>query len=347
MPGQRAERKPRRVVTDTSAPPSDPSAILRSRSFAALLVFAALIGVVVSLASWGYLELIHQCQIGLFNDLPDRLGFDTVPTWWPLPVLGIAGVIAAFAIVRLPGKGGHVPANGLQAGGNDPAVVPGVALASFATLAGGLVLGPEAPLIAIGAGLGAYAVRLAKKDAPSQVVMVLAAAGSFAAVSVVFGSPIVAAVVVIEATGLGGAILPLILIPGLIASGIGSLVFVGMANWTGLDTSAYSLVPLHLGHFTQPTWEEIGWTILLGVAAALVTYPLRGIGLRVADLTARPRLDRHPDGSARGRGPGHPLLADDDARAERGALLRPGGAPGTGRQSRGLVAGCARDGVAL
>ena len=211
----------------------------------------------------------------------------------------------------MPGKGGHVPANGLQAGGNDPAVVPGVALASFATLAGGLVLGPEAPLIAIGAGLGAYAVRLAKKDAPSQAVMVLAAAGSFAAVSVVFGSPIVAAVVVIEATGLGGAILPLILIPGLIASGIGSLVFVGMANWTGLDTSAYSLVPLHLGHFTQPTWEEIGWTILLGVAAALVTYPLRGIGLRVADLTARTRLDRHPDGRARGRGPGHPLLADD------------------------------------
>ena len=287
MPRHRAERKPRRLVTDTSAPPSDPSAILRSRSFVALLVFAALIGVVVSLASWGYLELIHQCQIGLFNDLPDRLGLDPVPTWWPLPVLGIAGVIAAFAIVRLPGKGGHVPANGLQAGGNDPAVVPGVALASFATLAGGLVLGPEAPLIAIGAGLGAYAVRLAKKDAPSQAVMVLAAAGSFAAVSVVFGSPIVAAVVVIEATGLGGAILPLILIPGLIASGIGSLVFVGMANWTGLDTSAYSLVPLHLGHFTQPTWEEIGWTILLGVAAALVTYPLRGIGLRVADLTAR------------------------------------------------------------
>ena len=152
--GIRAERKPRRVVTDTSAPPSDPSAILRSRSFVALLVFAALIGVVVSLASWGYLELIHQCQIGLFNDLPDRLGLDPVPTWWPLPVLGIAGVIVAFAIVRLPGRGGHVPANGLQAGGNEPAVVPGVALASFATLAGGLVLGPEAPLIAIGAGLG-------------------------------------------------------------------------------------------------------------------------------------------------------------------------------------------------
>jgi H+/Cl- antiporter ClcA len=272
-------------MTDTTAPPPDPAAMLRSRNFVELLVFAAVIGVFVSLVSWGFLELVHQTQIALFTDLPDRLGFDPVPTWWPLPLVGIAGLIVAFAIVYLPGNGGHVPANGLQVGGNAPEVVPGVALAAFATLALGLVLGPEAPLIAIGAGLGAYAISLAKKDAPPQLVMVLAAAGSFAAVSVVFGSPIVAAVVVIEAAGLGGATLPLLLIPGLIAAGVGSLVFVGMANWTGLSTSAYSLVPLQLGPFGNVTWEEIGWTILLALAAAILTYPIRGLGLRVATFT--------------------------------------------------------------
>ena len=37
---------------------------------------------------------------------------------------------------------------------------------------------------------------------------------------------------VIEASGLGGATLPLILVPGLIAAGIGSLVFIGISNWT-------------------------------------------------------------------------------------------------------------------
>jgi H+/Cl- antiporter ClcA len=261
--------------------------MLRSRGFVVLLVFAAVIGVVVSLASWCFLELVHQSQIAVFTDLPDRLGFDSVPTWWPLPVLGIAGLIVAFAILRLPGNGGHIPAEGLQVGGNEPDKVPGIALAAFATLALGLVLGPEAPLIALGAGLAAYAVTLAKKDAPPQVALVLAAAGSFAAVSVVFGSPIVAAVVVIEASGLGGATLPLILIPGLIASGIGALVFTGMASWTGLSTSAYSLVPLHLSHFSRPTWEEVGWTIFLGLAAAVVTYPIRNLGLRTATLVPK------------------------------------------------------------
>ena len=115
------------------------------------------------------------------------------------------------------------------------------------------------------------AVKLAKRDAPPQLVMVLAAAGSFAAISVIFGSPIVAAVLVIEASGLGGATLPLILIPGLIAAGVGSLVFIGMSHWTALSTSAYALQPLQLPHFDTVTWEQIGWTIVLGLAGAVLT----------------------------------------------------------------------------
>ncbi len=42
----------------------------------------------------------------------------------------------------------------------------------------------------------------------------MAAAGSFAAVSTIFGSPVIGAVLIIEATGLGGAMLPLVLLPG-------------------------------------------------------------------------------------------------------------------------------------
>jgi H+/Cl- antiporter ClcA len=261
----------------TAAP--DPEAMLRSRNFVVLLVFAAVIGIIVSLASWGFLELVHQVQLGVFSDLPDALGYDTLPGWYPIPWLVLAGLPVAFAIVKLPGNGGHVPAEGLQVGGTTPDMVPGVALAAFATLGLGLVLGPEAPLIAIGAGLGAFAVKLAKRDAPPPLVMVLAAAGSFAAISVIFGSPIVAAVLVIEASGLGGTTLPLILIPGLIAAGVGSLVFIGMAHWTGLSNSAYALQPLQLPHFGTVTWEEIGWTIALGLVGALLTQIVRRIGL--------------------------------------------------------------------
>src|SRR5262249_11655604 len=191
---------------EPQAPPApDPTALLRSRSFVVLLVFSALIGIIVSLISWGFLELVHQTQIGVFRDLPDRLGFSDVPWWWPLPVLFVAGIIVAAAIVYLPGNGGHVPAHGLQVGTTEPPWIPGVALAAFATLALGAVLGPEAPLIAVGSGLAVFTVKLAKRDAPPQLLIVLGAAGSFAAISVVLGSPIVAAVLVIEASGLGGA----------------------------------------------------------------------------------------------------------------------------------------------
>jgi chloride channel protein, CIC family len=266
------------------AVPDDPTQVLRSRKFVVLLPIAAVVGVIVSLAGWGFLELVHQIQLFLFTDLPSDLGFSPVPAWWYLPVLFVAAFPVAFAILHLPGNGGHVPAHGLQVGSTEPNMVPGVALAAFATLGFGLVLGPEAPLIAIGAGLAVFSVKLARRDAPPQMLLILSAAGSFAAISVIFGSPIVAAVLVIEASGLGGATLPLILVPGLIAAGVGSLVFIGMANWTGLDTSAYSLVPLHLEHFAHVTWEQIAWTIALGLAGALVTQVVRRIGLAGAKV---------------------------------------------------------------
>ena len=161
-------------------------------------------------------------------------------------------------------------------------MVPGIVLAALATLGLGIVLGPESPLIAIGTGVALYVVKRAKSDAPPNLLLVLGAAGAFAAISVVFGSPIMAAIIIIEASGLAGTTLALLLIPGLIAAGIGSLVFIGMASWTGLSTSAYSLAPLPLTAFGNPTFGEIGWTILLGLAAALLTAPCRTVGLWVA-----------------------------------------------------------------
>ncbi len=288
--------------------------MLRSRGFVVLLVFAAVIGLFVSLASWGFLELVHQMQLGVFSDLPDALGYDTMPNWWPIPVLVLAGIPVAFAIVKLPGKGGHVPANGLQMGSTSPNMVPGIALAALATLGLGLVLGPEAPLIAIGGGLAVFAVKLAKTDAPPQLLLVLAAAGSFAAISVIFGSPIVAAVLVIEASGLGGATLPLILIPGLIAAGIGSLVFIGISNWTALSTSAYALQPLQLPHFAHSRGSEIGWTIALGPPARCVTFVIRQLGLAGAAIVPRNQWLLDSRRRAGGRAARVAVRVDDDPR---------------------------------
>src|SRR6185503_12302143 len=162
----------------------------------------------------------HYVPQSVYEDLPDAVGYDNgAPLWWYLPVCAFAGLVVAFAIVRLPGRGGHVPAEGLNAGPTQPIDLPGVMLAAVATLGLGLVLGPEAPLIALGGGLAILAIRLVRKDAPDEVVGVMSAAGAFAAISFIFASPLIAAVILIEATGIGGPKLPIVLVPGLLAAG--------------------------------------------------------------------------------------------------------------------------------
>ena len=210
----------------------DPDAAMRSKRFVVLLALAAVIGVVASLVAWGFLELIYQIQQGVFHHLPDELGFDSVPVWWPIPVLAIAGVVTAFAIVRLPGTGGHLPANGLNPSTTLPIELPGVILAALASIGLGTVIGPEAPLIAVGGGLGLLGASLIRGNASPEIGELLGAAGTFAAVSFLFGSPLIAAVLLIEATGIGGPKLKLVLLPGLLAAGIGSLVSIGMGAWT-------------------------------------------------------------------------------------------------------------------
>ena len=244
-----------------AAAPADPGATIRSKNYRVLLVLAALIGVLVSFASWCFLELVHWIQQEVYQTLPSGLGLHPVPWWWPLPVLAVAGVLAAVAIVRLPGHGGHIPYEGIKAGTAQPAELPGILLAALATLGLGLVLGPEAPLIALGGGLAVLAVRRVKKDTPDQVMAVLAASAAFAAIATIFGSPVIGAIILIEAAGLGGPMLPLVLLPGLMSAGIGSVVFIGMGHWTGLSSSAYALSPISLPAFSTLTVAEFGWAI--------------------------------------------------------------------------------------
>ncbi len=287
LPESSADRAGSPVADEPAGP--DPASTLRSKSFVAVLVLAAIVGVIASLAAWCFLELIFYIQQWVFTDIPHDVGYDHgAPLWWYLPVLAIAGVIAAFAIARLPGNGGHVPAEGLKASPTQPVDLPGVLLAAIASIGLGLVVGPEAPLIALGGGLGFLMVRAIRPDAPPELGTLLATSATFAAVSFLFGSPIIAAVILIEAAGLGGSRMPLVLIPGLLAAGIGSLVSIGMGSLTGLSTADISLSPLHLPAFARPDLVDFLWTIPLAAAIAVVTFVIFRLA-REAQRVATPR----------------------------------------------------------
>ena len=266
--------------------PSDPRALLRSPSYLRLLVIAAALGVPVSAAAYGFLALVNYLQPEIFTHLPHGLGFDAEPLWWPLPVLAVGGVLTGLAIRYLPGNGGASPAEGFKAHPPPkPAQFPGVVLAALATLTFGAVLGPEAPLIAIGGGLVVLALRAARRNVPDQGAAVLASAGSFAAISTLLGSPLIGAFLLMEVSGLGGPMLGLVLVPGLLAAGIGSLIFIGLDAWTGLGT--FSLAIPGLPHVGTPTAAEFGWAVAIGLAAALVGSAIRWVGLRLQPYSKR------------------------------------------------------------
>lgn len=259
-----ADRRDNHLVTV----PADPKAMLRSRSYLMLLALAAVIGVPVSAVAYGFLALVSYLQKVIFVHLPHGLGFSSEPVWWPLPVLAVGGVLTALAIRYLPGRGGPSPAGGFKMHGPPTREqLPGVIAAALATLIFGAALGPEMPLILLGGGLAALAVRLARRPVPDQARAVVASAGSFAAISTLLGSPLVGAFLLMEASGLGGPMLGLVLLPGLLAAGVGSLIFTGLDAWTGLGT--FSLAIPGLPSFGRPDIAEFGWAVVIGLAAAL------------------------------------------------------------------------------
>jgi len=257
--------------------PADPAALLRSRAYLQLLAFAAILGVPISAAVYGFLALASYLQKEVYTHLPHGLGFTTTPVWWPLPMVLVAGVLAALTIQYLPGRGGPSPAGGFKMHAPPtPVQLPGVILAALATLVFGIVLGPEMPSILIGGGLAILAIRLTRRTLPEQATRVLAASGSFAGINALLGNPLVGAFLLMEASGLGGPTLVLTLLPGLLSAGVGTLIFVGLDNWTGLGT--FSLAIPGLPHFGQVTVAEFGWALVIGIAAAPVGAGIRWLG---------------------------------------------------------------------
>jgi hypothetical protein len=122
-------------------------------------------------------------------------------------------------------------------------------------------------LVLAGSGLGVLAVRLAARGAAQTAEAVMAAAGSFAAVSSLFGSLLVGAFLLLEAAGLGGSMAILVLTPGLQCAGIGALVFLGLDSLTGFGT--FSVTIPGLPSFDHLTVAMLAYALVFGAVAAL------------------------------------------------------------------------------
>ena len=243
-----------------------------------LVMLGALVGVPAALLAAAFIAVVHELEHWLWHDLPERLDASG-PPWYlvlGLPVVGACIVLAARRL--LPGEGGHEPLEGISVQPTPIAHAPGIALAALGTLAFGAVLGPEAPLIALGSVIGVAAARFARADAAAEKV--LSTAGSFSAISALFGGPLVAGMLLLEAgVGLGSALIP-VLVPGLVAASVGYLVFIGLGDWGGIDTTALSVpgLPVYDGVLLRDLVIAVG----VGIVIALLVEVVRRFAARLS-----------------------------------------------------------------
>ncbi|HUA12982.1 MAG TPA: chloride channel protein [Candidatus Sulfotelmatobacter sp.] len=262
------------------------SQALKSKQYLSILALAVVIGIPISAAAYYFLVLIGKVQNWVFVRAPNELGFHGTPTWWVILPLAFAAIFVSLTIKYLPGKGGHVPAEGFKAGGIvTPEQLFGVFFAALASIGLGAVIGPEAPLIALGSGLGYLSIKLIKKDVPQTGAAIVAATGSFAAISTLVGSPLIGAFLLLEAAGLSGDTTTIVLMPGLLAAGIGSLIFTGLNSLTGLG--AFSLAIPNLPRFSHPDVKELLWAVVVGAITAVLGVVIMKFGLKIFKLVSK------------------------------------------------------------
>lgn len=255
-----------------------------------VLLLAALVGVPAAAAAVLFSSALHGMESLVWHDLPDAAGWTEPPWWFVMAVPALAGVIVAAAL-RLPGHGGHAAVEGLSLAEVPLRYLPSILLASLASISLGLVLGPEAPLVALGLALGLVAGRLVK-DGPTET-QILAFAGGYAALSTVFGGPLTSALLLFEVVAASGkfpsAQLGRLLVPGFVAAGVGSLIFTGVRDWPGVHEFVMKLPELP----AYPTVQlaDLGWCLLVAaVAAAVVVASQAGASSLAARAKPWPSL---------------------------------------------------------
>ncbi|MFH8579159.1 ion channel protein [Streptomyces zaomyceticus] len=248
------------MATDHAPPPppaadENPLRILLPQVLPALVV-----GVVASLLFLGIEALAEELEGVLWHDLPDALGIGDYSSLWIISMLTAAGIAVGLVIWKFPGHAGPDPASeGLGGAPLAPGIVPGLLLASTLSLALGVSLGPENPIIASNVALAYWLGRKAAPAVPGAFWISLASAATIGAL---FGTPVAAALVLSEAlTGMPGrgSLWDRLFAP-LVAAGAGAMTTQLLAE----PSFDVGLPPL-----TDPGWGDLLAAMVIASAAAL------------------------------------------------------------------------------
>ena len=267
-------------MADAGAAP--PDAALSRGAYVRTLVLAAALGAPVAFAAILFQTALHDLTHLVWDDVPDWLGWSEPAAWYVVLVPALAGVLVAAAL-RLPGHGGHSPLEGLGMSQVRPIELSSILLAGLGSLGLGLVLGPEAPLIALGLGLPALVAHVVRVEEAE--MRLLALAGAFAAIAALFGGPLVAALMLLELLAISGALparaLGSALLPGFVAAGTGALIFTGVGDWEGLHQQNLALP--ELAAYDSVRFVDLLWCVVLALAVAAAVLAVRRLAYRVAE----------------------------------------------------------------
>jgi H+/Cl- antiporter ClcA len=252
------------------------------RTLLTLSLPAIVVGVVSAVVLFAVEAVVHEVEVAVWERLPLAIGVDAASGWWILAVLACTGLIVGCLIQFLPGHGGQDSATvELIAAPLPLRVLPSLALVAVVGFAGGVSLGPEAPIIAINTAiLVALVSRLWPAISTEGVVMVTAAG----TIGALFGTPVAAALVftgLIGAGMRGEALWDRLFLP-LLAAASGALT-------TSLLASPQFSIDL-------PAYNAVAPVDLLSAAAVAAVAAILGLGAAAVfpRVHALFRTLRHP-----------------------------------------------------
>ncbi|GAA4379786.1 ion channel protein [Agromyces bauzanensis] len=245
------------------------------RQLLVLAIPAIIVGVFAALLLWSLEQLADLLGGVLWKTAPDALGVDP-NGWWIVLILTLTGLAVGLGLRFMPGHGGPDSATTELIGPPLPLrVLPGLALVTIFSLAGGVSLGPENPIIAIN---GAIAVALLTRllpQVPRQISLLIA--GS-ATVGALFGTPVAAALLftgIVAAAKGGGSLWDRLFLP-IAAAGSGAITM----HLLGSPSLDFDLPP-----YGSPQAIDLltGSLVACGAVAislaALVAFPVLWRGL--------------------------------------------------------------------